>query len=132
MRYWFDPSLNVEGPVTADHVRELLAVEPPALDAISDDLPSQAAMLWRAFRKGMDWFCRRSRVPREEVMGWLYLKAFDRAQTVSSAWNKAGEAGMVNVLSDMLFKEYPDYKHHEHEVPWDFDTFPDEFGTGDA
>lgn len=118
--------------MTADRVRELLAVEPPELDAISDDVPGQAAMLWRAFRKGMDWFCRRSRVPREEVMGWLYLKAFDRAQTVSSAWNKAGEAGMVNVLSDMLFKEYPDYKHHEHEVPWDFDTFPDEFGTGDA
>ena len=132
MRDWFDPSLNVEGLMTADRVRELLAVEPPELDAISDDVPGQAAMLWRAFRKGMDWFCRRSRVPREEVMGWLYLKAFDRAQTVSSAWNKAGEAGMVNVLSDMLFKEYPDYKHHEHEVPWDFDMFPDEFGTGDA
>lgn len=132
MRYWFDPSLNVEGPVTADHVRELLAVEPPALDAISDDLPSQAAMLWRAFRKGMDWFCRRSRVPREEVMGWLYLVAWERAQTVATAWNNAGEAGMVNVLSFALFRDYPDYKHHEHEVPWDFDTFPDEFGTGDA
>nr|DAO00141.1 MAG TPA: hypothetical protein [Caudoviricetes sp.] len=118
--------------MTADRVRELLAVEPPALDAISDDLPGQAAMLWRAFRKGMAWFCRRSRVPREEVMGWLYIKAFDRAQTVSSAWNNASEAGMVNVLSDMLFKEYPDYKHHEHEVPWDFDTFPDEFGTEGA
>lgn len=132
MRDWLDPSLNVEGPMTAEHVRELLAVEPPDLEVISDDMPGQAAMLWRAFRKGMAWFCRRSRVPREEVMGWLYIKAFDRAQTVSSAWNNAGEAGMVNVLSDMLFKECPDYKHHEHEVPWDFDTFPDEFGTEGA
>lgn len=132
MRDWLDPSLNVEGPMTAEHVRELLAVEPPDLEVISDDMPGQAAMLWRAFRKGMDWFCRRSRVPQSEVMGWLYIKAFDRAQTVSSAWNNAGEAGMVNVLSDMLFKEYPDYKHHEHEVPWGFDTFPDEFGTEGA
>lgn len=114
--------------MTADRVRELLAVEPPALDAISDDLPGQAPMLWRAFRKGMDWFCRRSRVPREEVMGWLYLVAWERAQTVASAWNNAGEAGMVNVLSDMLFKSYPDYKHHEHEVPWAFDTDVDELG----
>jgi hypothetical protein len=114
--------------MTADRVRELLAVEPPALDAISDDLPGQAAMLWRAFRKGMDWFCRRSRVPREEVMEWLYLVAWERAQTVASAWNNAGEAGMVNVLSDMLFKSYPDYKHHEHEVPWAFDTDVDELG----
>lgn len=132
MRYWFDPSLNVEGPMTADHVRELLAVEPPALDAIPDDLPGQVPMLWRAFRKGMDWFCRRSRVPREEVMGWLYLKAFDRAHYVADKWNTAGEAGLVNCLSELLFRDYPDYKHHEREVPWDFDTFPNEFGTGDA
>lgn len=118
--------------MTADRVRELLAVEPPALDAISDDLPGQAAMLWRAFRKGMDWFCRRSRVPREEVMGWLYLKAFDRAHYVADKWNVAGEAALVNLFSQMLFENYPDYRHHEHEVPWDFDTFPDEFGTGDA
>ena len=118
--------------MTADRVRELLAVEPPALDAISDDLPGQAAMLWRAFRKGMDWFCRRSRVPREEVMGGLYLKAFDRAQYVADKWNVAGEAALVNLFSQMLFENYPDYRHHDHEVPWDFDTFPDEFGTGDA
>lgn len=132
MRDWFDPALNIEGPMTADHVRELLAVEPPALDAISDDMPGQAPMLWRAFRKAMDWFCRRSRVPREEVMGWLCLKAFDRAQYLAGKWNVAGEAGLVNGLSKFLFEGYPDYKHHEHEVPWDFDTFPDEFGTGDA
>lgn len=118
--------------MTADRVRELLATEPPALDSISDDVAGEHAMLWRAFRKSMDWFCRRSRVPRDEVMGWLYLTAWERAQTVSSAWNNAGEAGVVNVLSDMLFKSYPDYRHHEHEIPWDFDSFPDEFGTGDA
>lgn len=132
MRDWFDSSLNIEGPMTAERVRELLAVEPPDLEAISDDVPGQPAMLWRAFRKGMAWFCRRSRVPEGEVMGWLYLTAWERAQTVASAWNNAGEAGMVNVLSFALFRDYPDYKHHEHEVPWDFDTFPDEFGTGDA
>lgn len=132
MRDWFDPSLNDEYPVTAEHVRELLAVEPPDLEAISDDVPGQAAMLWRAFRKGMDWFCRRSRVPREEVMGWLYLKAFDRAHYVADKWNIAGEAALVNLFSQTLFENYPDYKHHEHEVPWDFDTFPDEFGTGGA
>lgn len=114
--------------MTADRVRELLAVEPPALDAISDDLPGQAAMLWRAFRKGMDWFCRRSRVPREEVMGWLYLKAFDRAQYVADKWNVAGEAGLVNAFSQTLFENYPDYRHHEHEVPWAFDTDVDELG----
>lgn len=128
MRYWFDPSLNDKYPVTADHVRELLAVEPPALDAISDDVPGQVPMLWRAFRKAMDWFCRRSRVPREEVMGRLYLAAWDRAQTVATAWNNAGEAGMVNVLSFALFRDYPDYKHHDHEVPWAFDANVDELG----
>ena len=128
MRYWFDPSLNDKYPLTADHVRELLAVAPPALDAISDDVPGQAPMLWRAFRKAMDWFCRRSRIPRREVMSWLFLTAWDRAQTVATAWNNAGEAGMVNVLSDMLFKAYPDCKHHDHEVPWAFDANVDELG----
>lgn len=118
--------------MTTDRVRELLAIEPPALDDITDTTPGEHAMLWRAFRKAMAWFCRRSRVPRDEVLGWLYLTAWERAQTVSSAWNNAGEAGVVNVLSDMLFKSYPDYKHHEHEIPWDFDSLPDEFGTGDA
>ena len=132
MRDWFDPSLNTEGPMTADRVRELLAVEPPELDAISDDVPGQAAMLWRAFRKGMDWFCRRSRVPRSEVMGWLYLKAYDRAHYVADKWNVAGEAALVNLFSQMLFENYPDYRHHENEVPWDFNALPDEFGTGDA
>nr|DAX43352.1 MAG TPA: hypothetical protein [Caudoviricetes sp.] len=132
MRDWFDPSLNVEGPMTAEHVRELLAVEPPDLEVISDDVPGQAAMLWRAFRKGMDWFCRRSRVPQSEVMGWLYIKAFDRAHYVADKWNTAGEAALVNLFSQMLFENYPDYRHHEHEVPWDFDVLPDEFGTGDV
>lgn len=132
MRCCFDPALNVEGPMTADRVRELLAVEPPELDAISDDAPGQAAMLWRAFRKGMDWFCRRSRVPRDEVMGWLHLTAWERAQTVASAWNSAGEAGIVNVLSFALFRDYPDYRHHENEVPWDFNALPDEFEKGGA
>lgn len=128
MRDWFDPSLNVDGPVTADHVRELLAVEPPALDAISDDVPGQAPMLWRAFRKAMDWFCRRSRIPRREVMGWLYLKASDRARYVADKWNVAGEAGLVNAFSQMLFENYPDCKHHDHEVPWAFDANVDELG----
>ena len=132
MRDWFDPSLNIEGPMTAEHVRELLAVEPPDLEAISDDVPGQAAMLWRAFRKGMAWFCRRSRVPESEVMGWLYIKGFDRAHYVADKWNTAGEAALVNLFSQMLFENYPDYRHHEHEVPWDFDTFPDEFGTEGA
>ena len=114
--------------MTADRVRELLAVEPPALDSIADSVPGEHAVLWRAFRKGMDWFCRRSRVPREEVMGWLYLKAFDRAQYVADKWNVAGEAGLVNCLSELLFRDYPDYKHHEHEVPWAFDADVDELG----
>lgn len=118
--------------MTADRVRELLATEPPALDSISDDVAGEHAMLWRAFRKGMDWFCRRSRVPRDEVMGWLYLKAFDRAHYVADKWNVAGEAALVNLFSQTLFENYPDYRHHEHETPWDFDSFPDEFGTGDA
>lgn len=128
MCYWFDPSLNDKYPVTADHVRELLAVEPPELDAISDDVPGQAPMLWRAFRKGVDWFYRRSRIPREEVMGWLYLKAFDRARYVADKWNVAGEAGLVNAFSQMLFENYPDCKHHDHEVPWAFDANVDELG----
>ena len=40
MRDWFDPSLNTDGPMTAEHVRELLAVEPPDLDTISIGIAS--------------------------------------------------------------------------------------------
>jgi hypothetical protein len=65
-------------------------------------------------------------------MGWLYLKAFDRARYVADKWNVAGEAGLVNCLSELLFRDYPDYRHHENEVPWDFDALPDEFQKGDS
>jgi hypothetical protein len=114
--------------MTAERVRALLMECPPPLKSIEDDASGEHALLWRAFRKGMDWFSRRSRVPVCEVQGWLYLKALDRAHYVADKWNVAGEAGVVNCLSELLFRDYPDYKHRRYEVPWAFDANIDDLG----
>lgn len=114
--------------MTAERVRALLMECPPPLKSIEDDASGEHALLWRAFRKGMDWFSRRSRVPVCEVQGWLYLKALDRAHYVADKWNVAGEAGVVNCLSELLFRDYPDYKHRRYEAPWAFDANIDDLG----
>jgi hypothetical protein len=77
-----------------------------------------AIVFWRALDKGVDWFVRRSGIPREEVYGWLWLWVHDHPSQIASAWNAAGEAGLVNAFSTKTFRYFPDYRHHEYEIPF--------------
>ena len=116
---------NTGGVFSRERVRELLREGPSCpLEEIPADAADESSVFWRAYRKGMEWFSRRSRVPVEEVMGFLWGRAWDRAQKVSHKWTVAGEAGLVNCFSQILFEQYPDYAHHEREVPWDFSPAP--------
>ena len=116
---------NVGNVFSRERVRELLREGPSCpLEEIPAGAADESSVFWRAYRKGMEWFSRRSRVPVEEVMGFLWGQAWNRAQTVASAWNAAGEGGLVTSFSNFLFADYPDYAHHEREVPWDFSPAP--------
>lgn len=114
--------------MTAERVRALLMECPPPLESIEDDAPGEHALLWRAFRKGTEWFSRRSRVPACEVQGWLFEAAYLAPHRVADKWNAAGEAALVNLFSQMLFENYPDYRHRHYEVPWAFDANVDDLG----
>ncbi|WP_165218139.1 hypothetical protein [Schaalia sp. ZJ1691] len=102
-----------------DDVRDALLHDPGEdLWELPADGGDDFTVFWRALRKGCVWFSRSSRVPIDEVLGWLWLYVWEHPQRCATKWNAAGEAGLVNYFSDTLFKGFPDYKHHKHEVPF--------------
>lgn len=74
--------------------------------------------LWRAMDAACAWFSRSSRLPVDEVRGYVWEWAYRHPKQVVHRWEKAGEAGMVNRLSDSIFRSFRDYKHHKHELPF--------------
>lgn len=71
---------------------------------------------WGAFDRACGWLWRRSGIDRGEVCGWLWLWAFEHPQAVANKWNRAGAAGLYNVLTQAIFEVFPDYRHHRVEV----------------
>ena len=111
-----------------EHVNEALVLEAlasiPGERECRDGLPPDCGFrecLHVAFWRGLKIVSRRTRIPMEDMVGWLWCRCVEHPGQIVTAWNNAGMSGLVKRMVYTLtwngYDGYPEVARFKAEFP---------------
>ena len=113
-----------------EHINEALVLEAlasiPGERECRDGLPPDCGFrecLHVAFWRGLKIVSYRTRIPMEDMVGWLWCRCVEHPGQIVTAWHNAGMSGLVKFMEyeliwDPVKREgYPDVARFKAEFP---------------